>query len=312
MTGGSNPVDVLATAVADVEGPIVVTGATGWLGLVAMDLLYDALGDEAPNRVVGFASRPREVQIADGRAARVRSFDDLPGTSLASGGVLHFAFLTPDRLAGLGHDEYVARNRAITATVDAAVSAQRPAWLVVASSGAVYGSPDRDDVHPYGALKRESEQILTASARTAGATCVVPRIFSLAGPRVPRGGVYALGDMLDMAERGGPITVRAGHEVRRTYCGADEVVALAVWAAVQGRDITFDTGGDVVEVGDLALRIAATHGLGRAAVRREEPDGAGPDVYAGAGTAMGSLALAAGLRLRSLDELVAASVTVRS
>lgn len=308
MSGSRAAVDVVREAVSRLEGPVAVTGATGWLGSVAVDLLYDAFALEAPTRVVAFASTARDVSVADGRTARVHPLEALRTMDPAPQALLHLAFLTPDRMASLGADEYGRRNRSITEAVELAVRTYRPAWLVVASSGAVYGDAGARGAHPYVELKRDAEARLQAAADEVGATYVVPRIFSLAGPRLPQDGRYALGDLLAMAAEGGPVTVRAGHQVRRTYCGADEVVALAVRAAASGRSLVFDTGGELVELGDLALEVAKLHGLHADAVRRAPSDGSPADVYAGDGRAMQALADEARLPLRSLAELIGESV----
>jgi len=50
------PVDLIADALRGADDVVAVTGATGWLGAVAVDLLYKALGDQAAARVVGYAS----------------------------------------------------------------------------------------------------------------------------------------------------------------------------------------------------------------------------------------------------------------
>ncbi|HEY3548217.1 MAG TPA: NAD(P)-dependent oxidoreductase [Propionicimonas sp.] len=308
MKASRSTVDVVRDALSGFDGTVAITGATGWLGCVALDLLYGALGEAAPEHVVGYASSSRHVTVADGRVAPVLPLAALPEQDPVPAAVLHFAFLTPDRLAAMGPADYAARNRAITGTVVTAVHAHRPAWLVVASSGAVYGAAGASGAHPYVDLKREAEQLLQATAAEVGTACVVPRIFSLAGPRLPRGGMYALGDMLEMAAAGGPITIRAGHEVHRAYSGADEVVALAVSAAARGQSLVFDTSGEDVELGDLAARVARAYGLGGDAVRRGPVDGRGADVYVGEGGAMRALADEAGLTLSSLDDLIRASV----
>jgi nucleoside-diphosphate-sugar epimerase len=308
MSGSRAAVDVVREAVSGLEGPVAVTGATGWLGSVALDLLYGAFALEAPTRVVAFASTARDVTVADGRTARVHPLEALRTMAPAPQALLHLAFLTPDRMASLGADEYGRRNRSITEAVELAVRAYRPAWLVVASSGAVYGDAGARGAHPYVELKRDAEARLQAAADEVGATCVVPRIFSMAGPRLPRDGRYALGDLLAMAAEGGPLTVRAGHQVSRTYCGSDEVVALALWAAASGRSLVFDTGGELVELGDLACEVAKVHGLRADAVTRARSDGTPADVYAGDGRVMQALAEEAQLRLRSLAELIGEAV----
>jgi nucleoside-diphosphate-sugar epimerase len=129
-------------------------------------------------------------------------------------------------------------------------------------------------------------------------------VFSVAGDRMTKPGLYALGSMIEMATVGGPIEVRARGPVFRSYCGVDEVVALALWAALSGRDVVFDTCGTVVEIGDLAHLVAQVHGLDADLVRRTwEPDVV-PDRYVGAGRLMDELAAEAGLSFRPLPALV--------
>jgi nucleoside-diphosphate-sugar epimerase len=116
--------------------------------------------------------------------------------------------------------------------------------------------------------------------------------------------LYALGSMIAMASAGGPIEVRARGPVFRSYCGVDEVVALALWAARSGRDLVFDTCGTVVEVGELAALVAQVHGLGVDDVRRTWDADVVSDRYVGDGRLMRDLAGEAGLALKALPELV--------
>jgi len=117
-------------------------------------------------------------------------------------------------------------------------------------------------------------------------------------------GLYALGTMIGMAAVGGPIEVSARGPVFRSYCGVDEVVALALWAAVSRRDVVFDTCGTVVEMGDLAHLVAQVHGLDADVVRRTWDPDVVPDRYVGDGRLMDELAAEARLSFRPLPDLV--------
>jgi hypothetical protein len=92
--------------------------------------------------------------------------------------------------------------------------------------------------------------------------------------------------------------------VFRSYCGVDEIVSLALWVALSGRDAVFDTCGTVVEVGELAHLVAQVHGLDVDSVRRTWDPDAIADRYVGDGRRMEELADDAGLRLRTLPALV--------
>jgi UDP-glucuronate decarboxylase len=301
-------VELVANALRGTDEIVAVTGATGWFGAVALDLLYEALGDQAAARVVGYASSPREVAVSDGRTVKVRKLVDLVCQDPPPTTLLHFAFITRDKVAALGIDSYTSQNVAITATVLGAIAKHRPRQVVVASSGAVYRPAGglacdlRSD--PYGTLKHVDELALRAVTRDGGGVCVIPRVFSVAGARMTKPGLYALGSMIQMATVGGPIVVRARGPVFRSYCGVDEVVALALWAALSGRDFVFDTCGTVVEVGELAGMVAQVHDLDVDVVRRTWDPDVVADRYHGDGRLMEELAAEAGLPLRPLLALV--------
>ena len=302
------PVDLVADALRGTDEIVAVTGATGWFGAVALDLLYEVLGDQAAARVVGYASSEREVVVSDGRTVTVRPLVDLVSQDPPPTTLLHFAFLTRDKVAALGIDAYTSQNVAIAATVLDAIAKHKPRQVVVASSGAVHSSTGRlvSDLpsDPYGTLKHVDELAFRAATRDVGGVCVIPRVFSVAGARMTKPGLYALGSMIGMAMVGGPIEVSARGPVFRSYCGVDEVVALALWAALSGRDVVFDTCGTVVEMGDLAHLVAQVHGLDVDVVRRTWDPDVVPDRYVGDGRLMEELAVAAGLSLRSLPDLV--------
>ena len=287
---------------------VAVTGATGWLGAATLDLLYAAFAEEAAEHVVGYASSAREVVIADGRVAKVRPLAEIAYQIPSPTTLLHFAYLTRDKVGVLGVDSYTGQNLAISATVLDAIAQHGPRHVVVASSGAVYSASGgvvsdlRTD--PYGTLKHIDELAFRAATRDVGGVCVIPRVFSVAGARMIKPELYALGSMIQMAVAGGPIDVLARGPVFRSYCGVDEVVVLALWAAYAGRGVVFDSGGSVVEMAELARLVAHEHGLGDRAVRRDWDPAAAESRYVGDGRMMAELAAAAGLSLRPLPALV--------
>ena len=308
------PLELVKSLLAHTTDTIAVTGATGWFGATTLDLLYDALGADAPSRVRAYASSSRSVVVRDGRTVPVRPLTNLLEANWSPDILLHFAYVTRDKVAELGVPEYIATNVAISTTVLEAVARSRPHQIVMASSGAVYG-PGRGREHdvignPYGALKGLDELAFRAAADEVGASCVIPRVFAVAGPRMTKPEKYALGSMIGMARAGGPVIVRADHRVVRSYCGVDEVVAMSLWAASRGGHAVFDTGGEIVEVGQLAAVVARDIGRGCAVERPALVSHAPEDRYLGETTAMLSIAERSGVRLRSLAQLVAATAGV--
>lgn len=310
------PAELVARVLGGQPGPIAVTGATGWFGAVTLDLLAAALGDRAPELVTAYAGRPRTIEVSGSRW-QVRALEDLVLADPAPQTLLHFGYLTRDRVAAMGVDAYVAANVAITAHVLDAIAVHRPVAVVMTSSGAVYGPDGRlaHDVmtNPYGSLKRLDELAVRAAVADVGGTCVIPRVFSVAGPHITKPELYALGSMIGMAQRGGPVEVRARGPVVRSYCGVDEVVSLSLWAALGSRtprtDLVFDTGGTPVEVGELAHVVADVHGLPAGSVVRTLDANVAPDVYVGNSETMAAMATTAALTLRSTGDLVRQTAT---
>lgn len=301
-------VELVRNLYRDTDDRFALTGATGWFGRVTLDLLYEALGPLAEERVVGYARTPREIEVRDGRRVAVRPLTDLPTATVAPTVLLHLAFLTPDRLAEMRVEDYVTANVEITSLVLEAISVHCPRHVVVAGSGAVYPSSEVASRglrgSPYGHLKRIDELAFRAATADVGGTCVIPRVFSVAGDRMPEAAPYALRSMIGMALSGGPIVVRARGPVYRSYCGVDEIMAAALAAAVTGRAGSFDSTGTVVEMGTLGEIVASAHGLDLDRVVRDTDVGAPEERYVGDGAAMDEIAARAGLRLRPLPELV--------
>jgi dTDP-glucose 4,6-dehydratase len=274
-----------------------VTGATGWFGRVTLDLLAAALGPEAfAARVTGYASTARTVPVAGAGEVALRPFAELAPADV----LLHFAFLTPDRLAAVGHERFVAANLALTRRVQDVLEGGRVGALVLASSGAAR-APDLD-ANPYGALKRLDELVLR------GPATVVARVFAVGGPHLARPEIYALGDLVARALAGRPLVVRATRPVVRAYAAIGDVVALALAEALAGRDAAFDTGGEEVEVGELADVVR--HALARPDLEVERPPlepGAAADRYVGDPAAMRELARRHGVELQPLEAIVRAT-----
>jgi nucleoside-diphosphate-sugar epimerase len=142
--------------------------------------------------------------------------------------------------------------------------------------------------------------------REVGGRCAVARVFNVAGPWMPPAKQFALASLIEQVRSGGPVVVRAPHPVRRSYVDVEDVAALAVALAAGGPDhVLFDTVGDeVVEVGELADRVARVLGHPGMAVERAWDPSAPADDYVGDGELMHRLAREHGVALRGLDDQI--------
>jgi nucleoside-diphosphate-sugar epimerase len=253
---------------------VLVTGASGWLGRTALDLLAP-LG--LPTLAV--ASRARIIRVGDCKI-ECRVWEDREVAAFAPTVVLDCAFLTRDRVADLPLDEYVAANRTLTERlVYATQLAGVRLALTISSGAAVYphdalNGPIEDN--PYGYLKREAEQRLAQAAAESAAVPVVVRAWSISGAHLQKPQGYALGSMIRDADAGA-IRIMARHPVFRRYVLAEELLALGIAEGSVG-PATIDSGGELVEMAELAARIAAVVNPD-AVITRDDVDPRDPDRY---------------------------------
>ena len=280
---------------------VAVTGATGWLGRAACEVL----AGEPGVKIEAFASRERTLTLDSGAVLDVQPLRALPET--AHDVLLHYAYLTREHVESYGLEAYVSANAAITATVASALERNRPSAILHASSGAAASGESDLRADPYAVLKRLDERTLRDGARDVGARCVTLRVYNVAGPWITKRG-FAIRDLIEQVGAGGPVRIRASHPVRRSYVDVEDLAALALAVTTAedlDADLRLDTAGDeVVEVGELARRVADVLGRPEARIERDVSAGAPPDDYIGDGTRLHEIAQALGLTLRDLDQQI--------
>jgi UDP-glucuronate decarboxylase len=305
--------DPLAEALRRSRLRIIVTGAGGWIGSATLELLAEALGEEEfCRRVVAFAASDRSLRLRTGLEVPLAALARLETLPSAPSLLLHYAFLTRDRVAAMSAEAYQDANAHIGEIVRRAVARLRPRGLFLTSSGAVYGpggSIDQDLArNPYGVLKHRDEIAFAESCRAAGSTFVAARVFNLAGEYINKLESYALASFLVDARAGRPIVVRAAHAVERSYVHVGDVVGLALAALLdpRGESLTFDTAGErVIEVGVLAELVRELAGRPGLEIHRPPLDLTWPaDRYVGDPAIMRSLAARQGLGLADLPQQI--------
>lgn len=290
----------------------VVTGATGWFGTATLHILDLALGESSGERLLAYAATGRPVTLRSGRVVEVRPLAELPDDPPAAAPVcmFHFAYLMRHLAAELGHEEFVRRNRAITDLTVRALQAVRPASFVFASSGAVY-RPDGgfvDDLgrDPYATLKHRDELAFEQACGEVGTRCIVGRVYSVGGPFMPDRDRFVLGDLVDRTVAGRPLVIRARHELWRSYVGLGDVLAVFLAESLDGTDpvVRFDTGGEVVEAGELAARVRSVLDAPEVVIERDADPNLAADRYIGDGAGFEALAGRHGVPLTPLDDQI--------
>ncbi len=234
-----------------------VTGASGWLGMTFLEELERRHGDGFEQRVRGFASVEKTARLSSGREILLRPLETL--IEAAPSRLVHCAYRTREVISTIGPRAYIAGNLALTAEVLTVLHGGSVKSFAYASSGAVYGRHGEPVVdlqrEPYGALKRIDELAFGHACATLSIPCVIPRIFALVGPYITKPKAYAVGSLLQMALRGDDLHVHSADAVFRSYSVARDVVRLVLALLDDERSVVFDTGGTVLEIGELATLV---------------------------------------------------------
>jgi nucleoside-diphosphate-sugar epimerase len=291
---------------------VLVTGASGWLGQAAVEMVAQALGPAWPARVLCFGSSARTLPLRGGRVAAQRPLAEMAALPTRPSVLLHFAYLTREKVADRSPADYVATNRAISQQAAEAAARVGVDRVFLSSSGAVYAAlaaPASDDpALLYGRLKLEDEALFARFAdQAAGRRLLTARLFNLSGPYINKLGSYALASFIEQARRGGRIEIRAAHPVIRSYTSAENLLGVAFGALLaEGGEPAqcFDTAGEIeVEVQELADVVRAAVNPA-ASVQRAAYSPAGADRYVGDGRLYHELAARHGVTAHGLRQQV--------
>lgn len=292
---------------------ILITGASGWLGQAALELLTQSLGPESASRVLAFGSTHRLLRLRNGITVPQHPLTTLAALPPQPSLLLHFAYLTREKTSQMTVEDYATANRQITRLAlegGQAVGMQR-AFLV--SSGAVHAAlAAPDDPAPalqYGRLKLEDESLFHSFAHADAAHRVfTARLFNLSGPYINKIDAYALASFIQQA-RSGQITVHATHPVLRSYTSVENLLHLAfeeLLADEANRWTCVETAGDhVVEMAELADAVRTVVNPTARIQRAPLDQDAHADRYVGDGLQYRQLLTRYGIALHPLTRQIA-------
>jgi nucleoside-diphosphate-sugar epimerase len=265
---------------------VVITGAGGWIGRATLALLADALGSDVHRRVVCFGSAARQLKLGIGLTFDQRPLTELPSLDWHETVLLHLAFLTKDKVAGMPAGEYRRANLALSATVMSALEGIGANRVFLASSGAAGFADDENaasDLRFYGQLKRDDEdRFATWANESSDRRLVIGRIFNISGPHINKHQHYALASLILDALAGRELTIKAPHAVVRGHVAIRELMSL-VFALLLHKTsdavTRFESGGEPMELGEVATVVAEE--LGTSVAARGPLLREGANVYVG-------------------------------
>jgi len=261
---------------------VLVTGGAGFIGSHIADALVEATDvivfDDLSTGSLEDVPDEAELIVGD-----VRDPETLAEAMAGVDVVFHEAALVsvetsvedPERTQAINAD----------ATIGVLERARREdARVVVASSAAVYGQPERVPIpedaplrptSPYGLAKMTADQYVRVYADLYELPAVALRYFNVYGPR--QTGEYAgvISVFVDQALSGTPLTVHGDGSQTRDFVHVRDVVRANLLAATRGEPgAAYNVGtGDGVSIQELAERVRASAGADVPITHTEGRDG---------------------------------------
>lgn len=170
---------------------VLVTGAGGYVGRAVVAALSAADHDTVAMVHRSGTDLPAGTEL---RVADLLDRESLEAAVAGVDAVCHLAALTRVRESWEQPLRYFETNMVGTLNLLAAMESRGVDQLVFASTGAIYGSPERqpmtedlpdDAPHPYGASKLAAELAIEAQARSGRLGAAILRVFGVAGGADP-------------------------------------------------------------------------------------------------------------------------------
>jgi nucleoside-diphosphate-sugar epimerase len=265
---------------------VLVLGASGWFGRTFLRLLAPKI----PVMTCASAIRDHYVTWDDDQ---VQNFNPTV--------VANFAFLTRDRISEVGIQRFIEVNSSLTKNFIKAAQLPSVKAALTVSSGAAVAFPLDMETNPYGVLKKREEDA-ALDLVTERRSVVVARAWSVSGPDVRTPRKYAFSDLVLQA-KSGVIQVNASQPVFRRYVGVEDFLEVSMARLLSGWSGTIDSGGELIEVGELADRIRSIVNP-QASISRLEQTSTEPSIYASDDVSWREACGEAGINPSEIDEQI--------
>jgi nucleoside-diphosphate-sugar epimerase len=271
---------------------IILVGGTGWIGRAVQHLLQ-----RIDCHVLIFGSP---------RGKLSRAWDLATAEAFGADGLVFLAGVTPDLGEQIGLRDYEGLLEDVSRTLEQCLEIRGLRWLSYASSGIVEMAELED---PHGCRNayqsaKYREEALVECAQSPTLVSQIVRIYSLSGPFVTRPEHYAIFDLISQA-KSGVIRVKAQSGVWRNYTAVTDLATVILSAALSVRNELLCTGGQPIEMRDLASLIART--VNPSAIVQFPPESGPPNFYCATGSEWERRCSAMSLISQTLDSQIRAS-----
>lgn len=224
---------------------VVIRGASGWVGRTAATMLHSL---NVPISL--FASRSRLEKIGE-KNFYVSSWNIDNAINFEPTHIIDAGYITREFTSGMYEKDYISMNKLMTDQTIDLMKKVKGIKLISFSSGVTRMPSEKGK--PYTLAKQRDEKIFEEFANKTGKQISNFRIWSITGGLVTKKRGFAFSELILQALEG-EIKVRSNKPVYRRFCLVDEIIAFG-FLQFENPYRLVDTGGDLVEIHDLALKI---------------------------------------------------------
>jgi hypothetical protein len=272
------------------------------MGRSAVDFLSSIEPAIAREQLLLIGSRPSELEV-NGKKFTILD----PATGFSSIGensvFLNSAFLRREALLTVPREEYVRKNREISAFAIRTLEEKKLFSFINLSSGAARNMDvvsNLKTVDEYSRMKKSLEVEFCELARKNTTSFVNCRIYSLSGRHLNEFENLALSSFIRQAQDNNQIEVKSP-DTMRTYIDATNLAEILFRIACEGDDANFDSGGTLVSMSELARNVANV--LGNKDIEVILGDDESPD-YFGDYESFNDLATELGVEMFGIEEQI--------
>jgi nucleoside-diphosphate-sugar epimerase len=234
---------------------ILISGASGWIGnstLKYLEKQYKLEQLKGNLQVVSTSNK----NLDSFPSINSKTYEQLINEDSEYDGFIHLASLTKDKSLIMNKNEYIGEYLRITSNA-AQLLQKTKKWFIFVSSGAIWELPNLKlensiEKNPYGFLKRLEENLFSEICKNSGIAYVCGRLWGGAGIELREPEKYAIGSLILNGLRNQNLQINSGHKVYRRYVDTSIFMELCIKMAQKGITKTFDSGGEIVEIQEIA------------------------------------------------------------
>lgn len=240
---------------------VVIYGANGWMGRSALDFISSGAPKIKKEKILLIGSKTGILKINN---SKFEVFDPNTGfTSIRKNAIFfNAAFLRREFLQKITPFEYIKKNEEIIALAKSAIKNKNLFSFINLSSGAARDL-DQDSkpkvTDEYSKLKRQLESEYSQGCIQYETPIVNCRIFNLSGKYLNEFENLALSSFIKQARNHNRIKVNSP-STKRTFIDATSLAGTLLTVANQGESASFDSGGILVTMLELAQNVVKVIG----------------------------------------------------